>query len=272
MFGRDMRDAVHKQKNLMDDVLRGLEEQEFEPYFQPQHDASTGEIVGIEALARWHHPVMGTVPPKVFLEPLAASGRMAELDLQILEMAATEVRRLRSRGLSVPELAVNIGLSQLHDAAILRAVDNLDPLPCRLTFEILESALFDDSNLTERMTLDRMRENGLGIAIDDFGTGHGSIHALTSVRPDKLKIDKQMIRPVSQSEDHRVVLESVLGMARKLGIETVAEGVETYEDVRLLAEMGVDTLQGYYFASPMSARQLEHYLTVHRQAPQKCSA
>lgn len=261
-FDAAMRDTVVARKALADDILRGLDADEFEPYFQTQHDAATGRIVGVEALARWNHPTRGLLEPSAFLSAVEAAGRLAELDLRILRSAVDAVKEIERSGGDVGEVSVNLSFWRLRDPGLVDSILDLPELRARLTFEIVETVIFDEISPAELWSIDKLRDRGIGIAIDDFGTGHASILGLTRLRPDKLKIDQQMVRPIMSSPEHVAVLRSIVTMARSLGIATVAEGVETAEEARLLSDMAVDALQGFAFTHPMSADSLAGYLSA----------
>lgn len=270
----DMREATLARKTLTDDVLRGLDAEEFEPYFQTQHDAVSGAVVGVEALVRWCHPKRGLLEPGVFLDAVVSAGRMADLDHMVMLRAAEIVCRIEEAGGDLCELAVNVSFSRLQDPGLIESISELPNLRARLTFEIVETVVLDEISPAHFFAIDTLRERGIGMAIDDFGTGHASILGLTRLRPDKLKIDKQMIQPILVSPDHRAILRAVIDMARSLGIATIAEGVETEEEVRLLAEMEVDALQGFAFTRPMPGAALQDYLlgTADRVLPQNAGS
>jgi diguanylate cyclase (GGDEF)-like protein len=264
-FDAAMRDATLAGKALTDDVLRGLDADEFEPYFQTQHDAATNALVGVEALVRWKHPTRGVLAPVAFLDAVAAAGRMADLDHMMMLKAVKAIRQIEDTGGNVQELAVNVSFSRLQDPGLIDSIRGLPSLQARLTFEIVETVVLDDISTAQSWMIDQLRESGIGMAIDDFGTGHASILGLTRLRPDKLKIDKQMIRPILTSPDHKAILHAVIEMARSLGIATIAEGVETEKEAKVLSEMGVDALQGFAFTRPMSAEMLAQYLVRSEQ-------
>ncbi|MEM6759515.1 MAG: bifunctional diguanylate cyclase/phosphodiesterase [Pseudomonadota bacterium] len=265
-FNTEMRAETLSAKALEDDVRRGLEAGEFVPAYQTQHNAQTGRLAGVEALARWQHPERGMLGPDAFMPVIDAMGRMADLDNAILQRACADVRRLEQAGFDIRELSVNVSFSRLHDPNLKAEIDALPAMRARLVFEIVETVILDEMSTEQNMMLDAMREKGIGVAIDDFGTGHASIVALTQILPDKLKIDRQMIVSVTECEMNRSVLQSVLTMVNGLNIETVAEGVEFEEEAALLAAMGVDQLQGFLFSRPMPFDAFADYLATCRSS------
>ena len=178
----------------------------------------------------------------------------------MMRRAVEVVRRVEDAGGQVGELSVNVSFSRLQDPDLIESIRELPSLRARLTFEIVETVVLDEISAAHLWAIDQLRERGIGLAIDDFGTGHASILGLTRLRPDKLKIDKQMIRPILTSPEHKAILRAVIDMASSLGIGTVAEGVETEEEISILSDMGVDALQGFAFTQPMSGVLLERHL------------
>ncbi|MEL7090696.1 MAG: EAL domain-containing protein [Pseudomonadota bacterium] len=260
-FDAEMRDRTLSTKALEDDVLRGLEAGEFVPFYQTQHDSISGRLVGLEALARWNHPSRGTLEPSEFLSAVQDIGRMAQLDNLMLHTACRDVRHLEALGHDVHELSVNVSFSRLHDPNLKAEIDDLPRMHARLMFEIVETVILDDMSTEQNMMLDAMREQGIGITIDDFGTGHASIIALTQILPDKLKIDQKMVTPAMNVDMHESMLRSILKMVGEMNIKTVAEGVEHEDEAKLLADMGVDQLQGFLFSRPMPLDDLIDHLS-----------
>jgi diguanylate cyclase (GGDEF)-like protein len=260
-FDPSLRAQTARTKELADDVLRGFDCDEFEPFFQTQHDARTGETIGVEALVRWRHPTRGLLAPDAFIDAARAVGRLADLDLDMMRRSVDVIRDIEANGGDVAELSVNVSFSRLRDPKLVETVLDLPPMRARLCFEIVETVLYDQIAQAELWALDTLREHGVCIAIDDFGTGHASIVGLTRVRPEKLKIDRQLVQPIVTSRTHLNIVRAVVDMARKLDIRTVAEGVETEREARLLREIGVDGFQGFAFSRPVAADVLKRHYT-----------
>ena len=239
----------------LEEVLAGLRAEEFEPFYQPKIDLRTGRVKGAEALARWRHPSSGIVSPYAFLGLLEESGQISELTWVMLAQAARQCHGWRDDGLDL-NVSVNLSVKQLADPAIADAVtwqvtsQGLEPR--HMILEITESAAMTDvGRVLENLT--RLRMKGFGLSIDDYGTGYSSMQQLTRIPFTELKIDQSFVMHAAHQESSRMILESSLDMARKLGITSVAEGAETREDWNLLRECGCDLAQGFYIARPMEA-------------------
>lgn len=235
------------------EILDGLKNNEFEPYFQPKVELSTGQIVGAEALARWHHPEKGLVAPIAFIQPLEDKGHIDELAWVMLRKAAIHCSRWRSAGLDVT-VSVNLSLKSLTDADLAdRVIDVVGKQtlePAQMVLELTESAVTTDvGKVLENLA--RLRMKGFGLSIDDYGTGYSSMQQLTRIAFTELKIDQSFVMNAARQNSARVILESSLDMARRLHITSVAEGVETQDDYDLLHQLGCDVAQGYFIARPM---------------------
>ena len=248
---------IVKAKRMGDDMIGGLERGEFIPYYQPQVDARSLEIVGVEALARWRHPTRGVLAPAEFIPIAEELGVIAALDGAVLESALAQHRRWRAAGLRPPRLSVNVSLRRLHEEGLIEALLQLGVEPGELSFELVESIYLDERDERFSLTVERLKALGVDIEIDDFGTGYASIVSLTKIKPRRLKIDRQLITPIVHSQAQRRLVRSIVDIGRSLDIEIAAEGVETMAHAQLLRELGCDILQGYAFARPMPAEELE---------------
>ncbi|GEO83198.1 MULTISPECIES: sensor domain-containing protein [Alphaproteobacteria] len=251
-FTLDRHARMTDNRRLADDILRGLEQDEFLPYYQFQFDARSLDIAGAEALARWRHPERGVLTPDVFLTAAEEIGVIADIDGLILEKALIDRKRWAQDGLSTPKISVNVSSPRLHDPALKEKLDALAFEPGTVSFELLESIFLDENDKQATNNLRHLRELGIEIEIDDFGTGHASIVSLLRLNPTTLKIDRELIQEVSESRSRRDLVGSIIGIGRSLGIRVVAEGVETADQVRVLRELDCDILQGYGLAVPMA--------------------
>lgn len=256
IFDQEMRSKAVATKSLADDLKRALDEDEFEPFFQTQHEARTHRLAGLETLVRWQHPSKGTLPPAAFLDVAESSGLLHEIDRRTMQKALHEVSRMEDVGIDIPKLSVNIGFDRLNDPSLSQSLTNLPDVRAKLSFEILEAIFLDE--LDERLIwqLDGLKERGIGIEVDDFGSGRASIIALTRLAPNCLKIDRGLVQPLFASTGQQRLISSIVDMGRALDIAVTAEGVETAEHAEFLKNIGVDTLQGYFFSKPMSASDL----------------
>lgn len=245
--------AVHSFS--VKDIAEGLAKDQFEPFFQPKVELASGEVKGAEALARWRHPSEGIVAPGAFIQTLEDSGLIDTLTWAMLKKSAAVCRRWQASGLEAT-VSVNLSLKSLEDVRLARCVTDLvraqDLEPRHMVLEVTESAATTDVGKALE-NLSRLRMKGFGLSIDDYGTGYSSMQQLTRIAFTELKIDRSFVAEASRHESARVILESSLDMARKLGITSVAEGVETQADWDLLRRLGCELAQGYFIARPMDA-------------------
>ncbi len=256
IFTGELKTAVFKTKQTADEILRGLEHNEFIAHFQPQFCPRSLDIIGVEALARWDHPTKGLLGPHTFLKTAEDINVVAAIDQAILEQALFQIYRWEASGIHIPKVSVNLSYARLHDENLIDRLEQLQIPAGRLSFELLESISFDESDMTVLSNIRRIKELGIDIEIDDFGTGYASIVSLLKLTPRRLKIDRQLVLPILKSPTEKRLVESIIDIGTSLGIEVIAEGVETLEHAAILQELGCHGLQGYAFARPMSANDL----------------
>ncbi|MXN47317.1 EAL domain-containing protein [Shinella kummerowiae] len=252
-FNDDLRLRTVEVKRLSDDILRGLERGEFRPFFQPQFDAQTLEIVGVEALARWDHPSRGFVAPDVFLPVAESLNVVAQIDEAILDQALLQAMRWEAQGLGIARVSVNVSCQRLRDENLIEKLKAMNIRPGALTFELLESISFDTADDGLKQAIEDIKALGIEIEIDDFGSGHASIVSLLELSPKRLKIDRRLVQPLTQSTAQQSLVQSIIDIGKVRNIETVAEGVETMAHADLLRRLGCHVLQGYALARPMAA-------------------
>jgi len=239
----------------LEEIVAGLKNDEFEPFFQPKIELASGRVTGAEALARWRHPRHGIVAPYAFIKPLEDNGFIDELTWIMLSKAAACCQRWRAAGVDAT-VSVNLSLKSLGDVRIADRVTALvreqQLVPRHMVLELTESAAATNVGLALE-NLARLRMKGFGLSIDDYGTGYSSMQQLTRIAFTEIKIDQSFVTNVANQQSLKVILESSLDMAKKLDIAAVAEGVETQEDWDLLRQLGCDAAQGYFIARPMEA-------------------
>lgn len=270
-----MQARIQAHRQLVSDIPLAIERREFIPFFQPQVHVGTGAVVGAEALVRWFHPELGLLQPGAFLGAAAELGLVAEIDRLMLRQALDTANRLRMRGLVLPSVSVNISAARLMDPTLPDDIEELwIDRSCKLCIELLETIYFDESHETPQFTenLNRLREIGVRIETDDFGSGRASITGLLKIRPDRLKIDRTLIRSAVTDPITRSVVAAILEMTRGLGIEAMAEGVETSEDIEAIRTLGCNIFQGYALSHPLSEADLASYLQSRHHAPKTQSA
>jgi EAL domain-containing protein (putative c-di-GMP-specific phosphodiesterase class I)/DNA-binding NarL/FixJ family response regulator len=250
----------------LEQILQGIQSNQFEPFFQPKVDLKTGQLTGAEALARWVHPEHGVISPYSFVSLLEQSGNIDDLTFLILEKSAIACRSLHERGFTLT-MSVNLSLASLDDSTladkITRTVRKAGIEPQYIVLEITESAAM--TNVAPALeNLARLCMNGFSLSIDDYGTGYSSMQQLTRIPFSELKIDQSFVKDCADNKAMRIVVESSIDMAHKLRVKSVAEGVETKRDWDTLKSIGCDTVQGYFIAKPMDATAFGSFVASYK--------
>ncbi|MGB5247438.1 MAG: EAL domain-containing response regulator [Woeseia sp.] len=244
-------------KCSLQDILDGIEQGQFEPFYQPKADLQTGRITGAEALARWLHPERGIIAPFAFIEQLETSGNLDELTFLMLREAAGACRKWNRAGLEL-SVSVNLSLMSLKDTGLADQITEivrqagLDT--SRVTLEITESAAMTDV-APALENLARLRLRGFGLSIDDFGTGFSSIQQLARIAFTELKIDRSFVARMTDKREARAIVEASIDMAHRLDILSVAEGIETQAEWNALRLAGCKVGQGYFISRPVDGSQ-----------------
>lgn len=248
----------------------GLLNQRFIAHFQPQIAAHGGALSGVEALSRWQHPLRGLLYPPDFLNDLRRAGLSSRLTQAMLAQSLGHLRQWDKAGLSVPSVAINLDRQDLNDPMlpdrILWELDRQDLPPRRLTVEVMETVIADGDPVTVR-NIDRLAQMGCCVDLDDFGTGQTGIGQLRRLQVSRIKIDRSFIANLDSDPDQCRIVAAILSMADRLGLETVAEGVESPAVAQRLAEMGCGHLQGWAIARPMPGAQLAEWMAAGRSHP-----
>jgi diguanylate cyclase (GGDEF)-like protein len=255
-FTQNLHAEIISHKRTADEILAAIENHEFTAWYQPQVCAVTNRLTGVEALIRWNHPRRGLLTPDQFLKIADDLNVSAQLDQIVLETALKDKMRWTAQGVAIPRVSVNVSAKRLHDPHLIQMLGGLQIVPGEIAFELVESIFLDDSDSIVIANLEKIKEFGIDVEIDDFGTGHTSIVSLLKLKPKRLKIDKQLVQPILGSPQERALVRSIIDIARSLGVETVAEGVESFDHAYMLAELGCDLLQGYAFAKPLPFEDL----------------
>ncbi len=253
-YNDEMNAAVIEQVTIHSGLRRALARNEFELHFQPQFELASNRIVGAEALIRWNHPELGMVPPSRFISIAEESGLIVELGEWIIEEACRQASRWQNCGLAQSQVAVNLSAVQFKfgdiESTVIKALSTSGLDPRRLELELTESILIrDPENVLAKIK--RLKALGIKLSIDDFGTGYSSLSYLKRFEVDKLKIDQSFIRDLDVNPEDAAIVRAIVQMAKSLGLRTIAEGVEKFEAVSELQNIGCDEVQGYYFARPM---------------------
>jgi EAL domain-containing protein (putative c-di-GMP-specific phosphodiesterase class I) len=255
-FEESLNERAQQRRQVEADLRLALERDEFELVYQPLFDLEHNRICSFEALLRWRHPKLGLISPTDFV-PVAEDTGL------IVPIGAWVIREACSRAASWPEhvrVAVNVSAVQFHRGAlnesILRALADSGLAPNRLEVEITESIFLEGGETTLRL-LHALRSLGIRIALDDFGTGYSSLSYLQSFPFDKLKIDRSFIQNLLTRDGATAIVHAITELANALGIETTAEGVEETAQLMELRAHGCSSVQGYLFAEPMAASEVE---------------
>ncbi|TIX10348.1 MAG: EAL domain-containing protein, partial [Mesorhizobium sp.] len=217
----------------------------------------TLEIVGVEALSRWKHPRRGILAPAAYLKVAEELNVVALIDRTTLKQALENFERWSH--LNIPRVSVNVSARRLEDRDLIKGLRKLAITQGTVSFELVESIFLDENDDFVSWNIEQIKELGIDIEIDDFGTGYASIVSLLKLQPRRLKIDRQLITPITGSKAQRRLVSSIIEIGKSLGIEVVAEGVETMEHARILKELGCDILQGYAFGRPMDAKTFKAF-------------
>lgn len=261
-FGTALYDAKKLEGNILESMEQALAEQQFTVYYQPKHDLHRDRTGGAEALVRWIHPDFGFMSPGAFIPLFEKNGFIRRLDEYVWQRVCEDIARWKQQGLPVVPISVNVSRRDFEDDAlaekIMTMVAGYGLEPKDIHLEITESAYTENTEHIAK-AIHTLHERGFMFELDDFGAGYSSLTTLNNMDLDVLKIDMSIIRKdVPGSE--RNVLELCLNTAKLLGMKTVAEGVETVEQVERLRSLGCDYIQGYYYSAPINCARFEEYL------------
>lgn len=254
---------MRRRRELEKDLREALARDQFTLVYQPQVSYRDLRVVGTEALIRWHHPEHGFVPPDLFIPLAEQNGTIIAIGEWVLDQACKQLREWHDQGFVELRMAVNLSTVQLHHAELPRVVNNLLQryrLPPRsLELEVTETGLMEDITTAAQHLLS-LRRSGALIAIDDFGTGYSSLSYLKSLPLDKIKIDKSFVQDLLEDEDDATIVRAIIQLGKSLGMQVIAEGVETVEQEAYIISEGCHEGQGYYYSKPLPARELGAYL------------
>lgn len=265
-YSPSMKEEARRRKKTFDALSAGFEKGEITCHYQPQFDAMTLELSGLEALVRWEREAFGLIMPDEFLGVAEDMGILSEVDDLVLRRVLHDIDQWRGAGIDVPPISVNVSASRLNDPNFADQLRAFDIPAGMLSFELLESAFLDTKNDVVERNLRAVRDLGIHIEIDDFGSGHASIASLLAVSPKRLKIDHTLVGPIAASERQRELVKNIVGIGHMLGIRVVAEGVETPAHTEILQAMGCDFLQGFGLSRPMDGARTGQFLATTAQA------
>ncbi|MHC8383338.1 putative bifunctional diguanylate cyclase/phosphodiesterase [Pseudomonas sp. LB3P14] len=253
---------MRRRRELEKDLRDALAREQFYLVYQPQISYRDHRVVGVEALIRWQHPEHGLVPPDLFIPLAEQNGTIIAIGEWVLDQACKQLRDWHDQGFDL-RMAVNLSTVQLHHAELPRVVNNLLQMyrlpPRSLELEVTETGLMEDISTAAQHLLS-LRRSGALIAIDDFGTGYSSLSYLKSLPLDKIKIDKSFVQDLLDDDDDATIVRAIIQLGKSLGMQVIAEGVETAEQEAYIISEGCHEGQGYFYSKPLPARELSAYL------------
>jgi diguanylate cyclase (GGDEF)-like protein len=263
-FDSSYKQTLEESVNLENDFVIALRSKQIIPFYQAQYCLKTGNIVGLEALARWQHPVKGFISPAIFVpfaEKLSLTSSLTEI---MLKRACADLSLLRQ---SHPDLkmAINISASECANHQLLHHIQHLiarnQIQAHQLQIEVTETVLMEQTTLSIDI-LNSLHELGVSIAIDDFGTGYSSLSYLTELPIDTLKIDMSFVQGIGVSPQKEVIIKVIIDLAKRLSLKVIAEGIETEQQMQFLREHDCDIMQGYYYSKPCSFEECKKILEI----------
>lgn len=260
LYTEELTAHAQHRVEIAGELRRALDQHELRVYYQPVHDLHDSRLVGVEALVRWQHPERGLVSPGEFIPIAERTGLIAEIDAWVMDQACRQMCQWLADGAPLSFIAINVSSRlfarrELYEqvAQVLHAT-GLDP--AFLELEVTESAVMDDPEVALEQ-LHRLRELGLRLAIDDFGTGYSSLLRLKRLPVQKLKIDQGFVAGLPWDEDDAAIVRVVIALAKSMGMQVHAEGIEQVEQARFLLDQESDMGQGYWFGRPMPAQEID---------------
>ncbi|MGP0591757.1 two-component system response regulator [Nitrospira sp. T9] len=258
-----MKTAGLDGSTLEMELSRALAKEEFLLHYQPQMNLCTKQVIGMEALLRWHHPYQGLIGPNQFIPQAEENGMIIPIGEWVLRTASKQAKYWEKQGFPAPHVAVNLSARQIHQGnlpALMQDIlkhSHLDPENLKL--ELTETFLIHESEETIR-TLRELKAMGIHLYIDDFGAGYASLRYLKSFPIDGIKLDQSLIQNLPHSTNDAAIVMAVISLAKALGLQVIAEGVESQEQVDFLEEYGCDAMQGYWIAPPLPANESTQHM------------
>jgi len=247
----------HKIEEYMEEALS---KRQFVVYYQPKHDTENKTVIGAEALVRWIHPQYGFMSPAQFIPIFERTGFITKLDAYVFETVCHDIKEWDEKGICRVPVSVNVSRKDFYEdewiESRLKYIEDNKVDTSLLHVEVTESSYAEDTDMI-RTKVELLKEKGIKIEMDDFGSGYSSLGMLAGLSLDTLKLDISFVKDIDKTE---VVVDSIIGMAHKLGLSVVSEGVETEDQYQVMKDHGCDMIQGYYFAKPMTKEEFEEYI------------
>jgi EAL domain-containing protein (putative c-di-GMP-specific phosphodiesterase class I) len=245
------------------DLREAFEANQFELHFQPQISLTNNSAIGVEALLRWRHPGRGLLTPHAFLAVLLESPYEGALVEWLLDAVCRHIAEWRRQGIYIPRVSLNLSARQLLSVGltdkILHIATKYDVSPAMLDIEVTEDSLVSDIEKATSI-LSALKQAGISTSLDDFGSGYSSLGYLVRLPIDTLKIDKSFVRALAESQKASTVIRGIVGLARSLGMKTIAEGVECQHQAEELKDAGCDAIQGYLVSRPLDSKAVAEFM------------
>lgn len=268
LFDTKEKEFIKRRMELDREIYQAIEKKQFEVWYQPQINADTGEVYGIECLLRWIHPEQGIISPALFIPIAEANGAIKELGHFVLKSACRQLRVWRINNLFTGVMAINVSLRQFDRNDLFAQVQKVlteEMIPGNaIELEVTES-LFSEDNNHHTAILVALRELGVKVAIDDFGTGYSSLQRLKSLPIDNVKIDKCFVDNIVNCPEDRAIVMALILLSKTFNVSLIAEGIETQEQADKLCELGCSNHQGFLYSKPLSASDFEKWLLAFKQ-------
>ncbi|MGG3882695.1 putative bifunctional diguanylate cyclase/phosphodiesterase [Brevibacillus panacihumi] len=258
-FTSELDEHLHTKIELEADLRKAIQRQELVLYYQPQIQAGSNKMIGVEALARWNHPVKGILSPGVFIPIAEETGMIYEIGTWTLREACRQMREWHLAGGPLIPVSVSLSSQQFHQPNLIDYIREIlaetGLEPKYLELEITESMMIDAK--VSKSILQELDEFGVKISLDDFGTGYSSLSYLKQFPIHKLKIDRSFIADITKNVNDQAIVATIISMAKNLKMDVIAEGIETKDQLEFLTRNSCEEIQGYYFSRPLSAPQVE---------------
>ncbi len=261
-YSRGMSEKIAERLTLEQSLREAIEQEQLVAHYQPQVDPLSSDIIGLEALVRWEHPVKGTIFPDKFITVAEECGLIGDLGRCMIRSVCKQYRQWKLEGLPLVPVSINVSAKELNDSLydfVEQIINEFEMDSELLLLEVTEGLLIEFPERAQ-VLFERLRSLGIKMVLDDFGTGYSALSYLQRFNFEKLKIDRAFVQAISEDEDQAKLVKAIIAMAESFHMQTVAEGVETQEQLRVLIGMGCDSVQGWVYSKALSVKALEPVL------------
>ena len=269
-FTASLQEAAQVRRELTNDLHLALQREEFLLHYQPQIHVASNRVTGVEALVRWRHPTKGMIPPGAFIAIAEETGLILPLGEWVMRTACRQLKLWLEQGITDVQMSVNLSTRQFRQKTLTQTIsallDETGIIPSSLELEITESLAMENPKEVIK-TLTELSNIGVNVAIDDFGTGHSSLGYLKDLPVSRLKLDRSFIMNIGSEPKDAIIVAAAINLSHDLGMDVVAEGVETTKQVEYLTRLSCDTIQGYHYCKPLPAEEAEAYIRKHNASP-----